>query len=101
MPCIASSSLYCIMPRAQSHYVVRVKEDEWVYNLPFVERGERGRSKLEVATHSIVEASATFQVPVKGIRDIKHTFDMFHAERFPFVDCERLGGADGVLDLSV
>jgi hypothetical protein len=59
----------------------------------------RGGSKLEVATHSIVEASAAFQVPIKGIGDIKYTLDMFHAERFLFVDCERLGGADCVLDL--
>jgi hypothetical protein len=60
---------------------------------------ENGLRGLEVPSHRILEAWSTFQVAIECIRYVEDTLYVLHAQRLFVVYCERLGGADCVLDL--
>lgn len=59
-----------------------------------------GWPHLEVAAHGILEAWPTLEVSVERHLHLEDLADVTHRQRFPLVDGQSLGGADGVFDLA-
>ncbi len=55
---------------------------------------------LEIPPHRILESGSALQVAIESVRDVKNTFDVFHAQRLIVVYSQGLGCANCVLDLS-
>ena len=57
--------------------------------------------RLMITSHRLHIARSTLQIPLESLRNVKHLDDVFHTERFLFVDSKSLSCADRVFDLLI